>query len=65
MKKYIIEDGMFFKVWTAGNFRIVKHKGTKSVYPYEIQHKRENGCWDRCGRCRTLSDAKSYRESYE
>lgn len=65
MRKYNIEDGMFFKTWTVGNFRIMKHKGIKTVYPYELQHKKENGYWDKCGMCKTLSDAKSYREIYE
>ena len=65
MKKYNIEDGMFFKTWTVGNFRIMKHKGIKAVYPYELQHKKENVCWYKCGMCKTLSDAKSYREIYE
>lgn len=56
-----ITESTFFKTWNymLAGFRIIKHKGIKSFYPYELQEQAANGCWRRIGNFHTLKEAKA------
>ncbi len=56
--KAIIEKSEFFTTWSYGEVRIIKDKANKSFYSYEVQKRKENGCWHTVRNFHKLNEAK-------
>ena len=57
--KAIVEKDQFFTTWTYGEIRILKDKANKGFYPYEIQKRKEDGCWHNVRNFHNLNEAKA------